>query len=306
MNKIEDVMLQFSLEKHSTTTLQRDCEPGDTREGFVKFSSPFPADALDQVRVIVSANGQAGTVYNAKVVEQNGKQGFAFKVRNAMENELHGGPHFAWLAVLEQKGRIAPSVNLRVGVTQPRYFAAAPNGGGGLQGLDDIYAYRPLPDGPIACLLTACDVNVDVGPAAVAGAILPHENTGLDMRFYNTGCDGGHCAFYWLALAAPVPAGTTPYFPGTEGMWVDAGRVEPLHFQPDCQEGDWKAWHVYFQRPFLVPPFVFVTATMGVSVVGLSTEVTTHGFTLRGRNADCASGQAGFYWVALGCEVGCG
>ena len=71
-------------------------------------------------------------------------------------------------------------------------------------------------------------------------------------------------------------------------------------------DGDWREWHAYFARPFLVPPFVFVTATVGVSVVGLATHVTTHGFTLRGRNSDCAAGPAGFHWVALGCAAGCG
>lgn len=41
------------------------------------------------------------------------------------------------------------------------------------------------------------------------------------------------------------------------------------------------------------------------AVVGIAQDVTPNGFTLSARNSDCASGQAGFYWVAIGWVMDC-
>jgi hypothetical protein len=83
--------------------------------------------------------------------------------------------------------------------------------------------------------------------------------------------------------------------------------VEPKWFGASCETG-WSAyWEVYFSKPFLSPPVVLLTCKdADVAVVGLARDVTTHGFTLAGLNSDCAAGNAQFYWVAIGCGLGCG
>lgn len=84
---------------------------------------------------------------------------------------------------------------------------------------------------------------------------------------------------------------------------------QPVHFAPDCTPGDWQMWQVPFDAHFQSADNVRVIVTAnnkginpGVNnpaVVGVVSAVNTTGFTLWGRNSDCADGNAGFYYMAV-------
>jgi hypothetical protein len=306
MVEFEKVMLRFKSDNAISPPQQfpvfsPDCQDGDSAFQFNAFTPSFPADRLNDVRVIVSAKMHVQMVYSATV---GTTQGFTVKARNSSGGYLGAATTYGWVAFLETDTVVPQNVDLRVGVLQPKYFEAGTSHGWPETG--QAYASRPLTGfGGATGVVTACNVNTfGAHLAAVNGLIDCSLPGGFGSQGYNTDCSGGHCALYWLALKEAVVTGGPPS--AVSGMWVDTGQVAPKFFAPDCEEGDWAAWDVYFTRPFLTPPFVFVTATIGPSVVGLATHVTTHGFTLMARNSDCSPGSVGFYWVALGCALGCG
>lgn len=119
--------------------------------------------------------------------------------------------------------------------------------------------------------------------------------------------------------------------PKVEDLWLDHGsdrHVEDSHLyntspwltppqrrlSPGAEEGDWAHLDVYFDRPFLTPPVVLLTARdsdgdpkLHANPLALIAQnVTTHGFTVAARNTDTAQAEAKFHWVALGCNAGCG
>jgi hypothetical protein len=83
---------------------------------------------------------------------------------------------------------------------------------------------------------------------------------------------------------------------------------------PGGVPGDWVHLDVYFTKPFFTPPIVLLTARdSGVNhspvvnpLVAIAQNVTTDGFTAALRNTDSRDATAEFYWIAIGCQPGCG
>ena len=78
--------------------------------------------------------------------------------------------------------------------------------------------------------------------------------------------------------------------------------------------GDWLYLDVYFDRPFQTPPVVLLTARDNDGdvkkhfnpLIPIAQNVSTHGFTAALRNTDTIDAMGEFYWVAIGCNAGCG
>jgi hypothetical protein len=165
-------------------------------------------------------------------------------------------------------------------------------------------------------LVTANNLNVVGHNAAAVGIARDPDGAGFVLRARDSDCSEGESGFYYLRVA--------PGRPMEANLVIDTGEVPGDTFYRDCDPGDTKSWDVYFDYPFLTPPVVFVTTndnnvtSHNVAAVGMARNVTPYEFTLVGRNSDCAggsdrplgsssvSGQAGFYWVAIGCSRGCG
>jgi hypothetical protein len=142
---------------------------------------------------------------------------------------------------------------------------------------------------------------------------------GFTLLARSSDCGFGGCAFYYLAHSPDPNEGDTNLFVDTGEVsandWPVGGRG--LDFGPNCDRfgADTKRLSVDFTRPFLTPPVVLLTANdrgiadptvANVALVGMAQDVTPWGFTLQARNSDCSVGQAGFFWVAVGCALGCG
>jgi hypothetical protein len=122
----------------------------------------------------------------------------------------------------------------------------------------------------------------------------------FNYRARNSDTAGGFCGLNYLYITPGISE-------SDKDLFVDSGTVPPKLFLPSGVIGDWSSpWTVKFGGTFAEPPMVFVTASsrgvkgLAVAVVGMVGEVTTTGFTLHGRNSDCAAGMAGFNWVAFG------
>ena len=306
--ELNQVIIQMGVEP--ARNFSEDCEPGDWEVFDVTFPTPFP----NRPRVIVTANDlrvEPGE-HNAAVVglaRQVTDTDFKLAARNS--DCARGDAGFNWMAVLETPGEDVRRVpELRMGVTQPKHFQ--PDCESGDWQAWGVTFSSPVEGRPIT-LLTASNLNVtpfhtDDGlkyqnAAAVGIARQPASNA-FTLAARNSDCAEGDCAFYHVALSEEGA--------GRGDMILDSGSVGAQSFKPDCEYGDWRSWSITFHEPFLAPPIVLVTANDrnvkagNVAVVGIAQNVTAYGFTLSGRNSDCAAGQAGFYWVAIGCGRGCG
>jgi hypothetical protein len=299
----------------------KDCETGDTQDfPAVRFPLQFPAES--RVRVIVTGNNlgvPAGT-HNAALVGAVQKvtaEGFVLNARNSDCSEELSLAGMNWMAVAETPGAQQKPVNIRMGVLQPRSFS--PDCESGDTKDWGIVFSAPLASEPVV-LTTACNLNIQGHNAAAVGIVLgpdgnPPAPTGFTLKARNSDCAAGGCAFYYVALS--------PGTPGSGNLIVDTGEVPGQGFFDDCSHGDTREWDVYFSQPFLTPPIILATANDSnlrqhqAFPVGMARNVTPYGFTLVGRNSDCftggggilgpkLTGQAGFYWVAIGCAPGCG
>jgi hypothetical protein len=320
----------FQVGTFEQRNFSKDCEIGDT-ETFettgsqrVVFPEQFPAQA--SVRVIATANnlGAPAGTHNAALVgavQDVTVEGFVLKARNsdcADEVSLAG---MNWMAVAETPGVQQKPTDIRMGMLQPRSFS--PDCVPGDTTDWGITFSAPL-DGPRVVVVTASDLNVQGHNAAAVGIVLgsdgnPPAPTGFALKARNSDCAPGGCGFYYAAIS--------PGIPGNGSLIVDTGEVSSQNFFNDCSDGDTRAQEVYFSRPFLTPPMILVTANDGhlgrglqhqAFPVGMARSVTPYGFTLVGRNSDCFTGdggiiargkvpgQAGFFWVAIGCALGCG
>jgi hypothetical protein len=284
---------------------------GDWQSWNILFQTPFPSD---DVRVFVIANNKnVGPGHNPAVVGiayNVDKNGFMLGARNSDSTSGHAG--FNWLAVLETPKPIDKPLDLRVGVVQPRTFQAEHTTGDWQNW--DVKFSRPFATGPFV-LLTESNLNtpdlvgrmgVFTSPAVVGLARDPQPDR-FHLAARNSDVDRGSCAFYWVALSEKRER------VGEIAGWVDTGAVDKKTFAPEGTARDWQDWEIYFNTPFLTPPIVLVTPYRKVGMtgddvapVGIARNVTTHGFTLSARNSASGSpGEAGYYWVAFGCNLFC-
>lgn len=299
--QINSTIFQFG--RVDAQFFERDCQAGDWRIWDIAFPTAFPHDG---VRVIVTPNDLrvdtgVHSVAAVGLAQDVTRTGFRLAARNS--DCSSGSAGFDWMAVLETPGQqIQRPVSLRVGVVQQKWFNAdcVP---GDWQHWDVIYR-TPFPKTPVV-LLTASNLNIQGNNAAVVGTSRDSTGASFTLAARNSDCQPGDCAFYHLALSPPEGEGRTDLF-------VDTGEVPARTLHRDCHPGDWDSGDIYFSRSFLTSPFVFLTAnnkgvvSKNAAVVGIARNVTTHGFTLAARNSDCSIGEAGFYWVAIGCALGCG
>jgi hypothetical protein len=181
--------------------------------------------------------------------------------------------------------------------------------------------------------------------AAGIGIVEGATATTYTVYSFNTDTAGGECNFYMFAIqegtnisdpgppgdpaaqnanmvvdfgaiyATDFPAQGSPSIPNSQGIFSSSGNF-----------GDTQLTYIDFDQPFAAPPVVLLTANNALTatqegelipipkdpgghnaaVVGIAQSVTPNGFVLRARNSDCASGQCGFYWLAIGCGQGCG
>lgn len=285
------------------------CVPGDWETCPIIFPKPFDEKTP---RVIVTANNENVDkgAHNAAVVgiaQKVTPTGFVLAARNS--DCARGFAGFNWTAVLETPGEQKEKpVNLRMGVLQPKKFQSDCTAGDwNSWGVNFSTKLEKC-----VALLTASNLNVKpwhqddtlwYHNPAVVGIVQDLTPTGFTLAARNSDCAEGYCTFYYVALSQ-INAGKAD-------LWVDTGEEIAQHFGPDCKSGDWKGWTISFSEPFLTPPVVLVTANdlkvqgHNAAVVGIAQDVTPNGFTLSARNSDCASGQAGFYWVAIGWVMDC-
>jgi hypothetical protein len=290
LNKINEFQIQlrnsymFQMGSVLARDFSEDCERGDWEFFEIAFESPFPTD---QVRVIVTANGNAAAVAIAQHV---GRKGFILAARNS--GCAPGTAGFNWMAFVETPEERQRPVGLRMGVVQPRHFMSDCEEG---DWRSWEVMHSPVRSEPFT-LLTACNGN-----AAAVGVVNDSRADGFTFSARNSGCAEGDSSFYYLVL--------TQYEDKESKVFVDGGEVPAQHFAPDCVPGDWQSWEIQFKESFLTPPIVLITAggeNANAAVVGIAQNVTTHGFTLSARNSGCAEGDGGFYWAAFGCAKGCG
>lgn len=319
----QETLIQFGSTE--VATFNSACQPGDWNTWKIGFTPPFPKKPC----VIVTAHDRntdpdstkCPVVGVARNVDENG---FTLAARNPQPSG--GEAALYWLALIDTPDERQPRNEiLRMGTMDPKHL-----------GTSDWVSWSvrlsqpKLPEIP-AVFLTASNLFAEAGSfvdkvgqfsftmptnhnAAAAGIVREQTKWGFHLAAYNTDCAEGYSNFRYLALAK-VPPGITGAPPGdSSDVWVDSGYVAPASFAPECQEGDWKSWYVWFDQAFLTPPIVLVTA-MNVTVqpqagnpavVGIAQYVTPNGFRLAARNSDCAGGLTGFYWVAIGCQRGCG
>ena len=300
----------FKMGTVDAADYSEDCKQGDWETYSIRFPEAFPGD---DVRVIVTANDQdvrrgSRNVAVVGIAQDVTRRGFVLASRNSSCGR--GSAGFNWMAVLETDRRRSPVVNLRMGVLQPKHFGRdCRSGDWKVWGV----TFCNPPFGQESVLLTASDLNVtpwDDGNrlryhnAAVVGIVRDPTSSGFTLAARNSDCAEGMCAFYYVALSQSG---------GRSYLWVDTGEVTEQFFGSDCKKDeDWKEWDVEFSEPFLIPPVVLVTANNkdvrghNAAVVGIASKVTPNGFSIMARNSDCGTGQAGFYWVAIGCQRGCG
>jgi hypothetical protein len=285
-----------------------DGTPGDWQSYQVGFKKHFQNP--DKVRVIVTANNldlDPG-VHNAAVVgivTAVSTTGFTLWGRNSDCVEGNAGFYYMAVEELSQPPEGEP-VDLRLGPLQQRFFGRDCE-----QGDWDFWhppfssAFPPGPTEQYAALVTGCNLNVRASNVPAVGISRNLDLDGFDLAARNSATcmpssgTTGACAFYYVAgKEGPKPQ---------DRFWINSGVMEPEWFEASCKTGWRVVWEVYFSKPFLTPPVVLLTCKdADVAVVGLAQNVTTHGFTLAGLNSDTAAGNAQFYWVAIGCGLGCG
>lgn len=289
----------FSFGSVPSRNFSENCFPGDREYFRIKFPKPFPSSA--KVRVIVTANDSemprgarnAGVVGVARYVDATG---FQLSARNA--DCERGDAGFNWLAVAETPGQeqVLPFLDLHY--LQPHAFGVycSPGYSQTWNVIFDVH-FNDLP----IVLLTSNNIKTPDPNVAVVGIVRNPNADGFTFLGHNSDI-AGSCNFYCLALSR---VGSSP-----DGLMVDTGELAAKDFTGSGTPGDWRLWEVQFTQPFGEPPAVFVTANdVGVSdahivsPVGIAQDVTQDSFRLMARNSDCAGGQAGFYWVAIGARA---
>jgi hypothetical protein len=294
----------------------KSCVAGDTQSWPINFKIELPGN----VRIIVTANDRnvGDGLHNAAAVgiaQKVSAGGFLLTARNS--DCAGGAASFDWIAFsdvpLKGPQREIPFVRARE--LQGQHFK--PSCTPGDTQLQKVTFWSPLPDPDEFVFLTArapwpapSNLNPGTHNSAGVGIVQVPDAVGFNLSARSSDCAEGDCAFDCFAITTLVKQ------PGGDAgnLQVDAGEVNAIHFSASCAPGDTQTMPVDFHQPFLTPPIVLLTANdLGLSqgshnaaAVGVAADVTPYGFTLLARNSDCAAGEAGFYWVAIGCNLGCG
>jgi hypothetical protein len=303
----------------TTPTAQRfaqSCVVGDTQSWPINFRFQLPGN----VSVIVTPNNRkvGDGLHNAAVVgiaQKVSPDSFLLTARNS--DCAAGAASFDWIAfsdvALKEAQRELPFVRART--LQGQHFK--PSCIPGDTQVQPVTFWSPLPDPDEFIFLTASapwpapsTLNVGAHNAAAVGIVQNSNAAGFNLSARNSDCAEGDCAFNSFAIT------TLPKQPNGDAgnLQVDVGQINAIHFSQSCGAGDTQSVFIDFHQPFLTSPIVLLTANdLGVAagghnaaVVGVAADVTPYGFTLLARNSDCASGEAGFYWAAISCSLGCG
>ncbi|MFO0908920.1 MAG: H-type lectin domain-containing protein [Isosphaeraceae bacterium] len=141
-------------------------------------------------------------------------------------------------------------------------------------------------------------------PKCAPVGVLKYDDAGYRVAALNSDVSGGLSGMNVIVFSNFKSKDQT----FQESLWVDTGELPATWpFMPSGLPGDWMpSVHVTFHGAFEERPWVFVSPNaVGVkahlaAVVPIVDDVSTTGFTLHARNADCSVGMAGFHWVAFG------
>jgi hypothetical protein len=174
--------------------------------------------------------------------------GFELAARNSDTGE--GATGFNWIAVLEEPTAAVPSISIRFGILAHRPFTR-----GGTPGDWNSWMVRfsrPMNDTPIG-FATAHSVFVTGGPAPLVPVAKQADAAGFLLEGRNSDSVAKYGGFYYASVTASPDE-------LSGDVSLDSGEVEALDFWKSGTPGDWREWEIYFQRPFLTPPVVLVTA----------------------------------------------
>lgn len=310
--KISETIIQFgSLDKRHFDKART---AGAWEQFTVKFPVSFPnLNRLPSVIVTPSDYGMTGFTAN-KIIPAVGidvdttLNGFTLAARNASRRRGFAG--FNWMAILETPGTDQKPIDIRMGVTQPKYFQTNPKpvySYGSHHGPRDWYITYPSLNQKETPLVSATNLyGTKNRNAAVVGMVVNPHFSGFNLFGENADHADGDSAFYFVSVAG-----------GEKGIgqdvWVEAGGTASMELAASGKKGSWNAEEVTFKDPFMTPPIVLVTAGSpksakyrGVAALGIAQYVTTHGFTLAAHNTDVdTKGLAWFSWVAFGCGRFC-
>lgn len=308
----------------------------------VTFATPFgapkpgfPKGIAQRISVVATPLRMKGAA-PVIVVKNVTSTGFTLHARNLTNRG--GDSQFSWLAVLGVPDRQPSSYDARLGVLQTKFITPPhPTEWPG------VWFSQPLvgTGNEAAILLTAHNIS---GPsrendpwrnAAVAASVFPLPSPipaedGFAVAALNAE-NSGRAGFYYAAFN-DARSHSPQDFSQTANLWLDHGSEHSVEdsyqtnnnggwpgprdrlLQPGAVPGDWLHLDVYFDRPFLTPPVVLLTSRDRHTdprdhhnPLALSAQnVTTHGFTVSARNTDTVGATAEFYWIAIGCNSGCG
>jgi len=289
----------FSFGSVPSRNFSENCRPGDREYFAIRFPEPFPSSA--KVRVIVTANNfeMAPGARNAGVVgvaRDVAFTGFHLMARNA--DCARGDAGFNWMAVAEMPGQeqVPPLLDLMHVYPQDFEGYCSPGDSRTWEVKFSVH-FSNLP----TILLTPNNVGIPDQSIAVVGVAQNPSPGGFTLEGHNSDI-AGRCNFFAAALSQ---VGSS-----TDDLMVDTGELAAKEFTGSGIPGDWRLWEIQFAQPFVESPLVLVTANdVGVSgthnaaPVGIAQNVTRDSFRLMARNSDCAGGEAGFYWVAIGARA---
>jgi hypothetical protein len=309
--EISETMIQFgSLDKRH---FAKSGAAGQWEQFTVKLPVTFSKmNTLPSVIVTPSDQGLSGFTASQMVPAVGiafdvTTTGFTLSARNPSNRDGFAG--FNWMAALETPGTKQKSVDLRMGVTQPKYFqtpSAPITSIGSHSGHRDWYIQYPSFHHKETAFVTATNLyGTGNRNAAVVGMAIDPHYSGLWIIGENTDISNGDCAFYFVSLAeGEEPVG--------KDIWVETGGTISMELGPSDQNSSWRTEEVTFRDPFMTPPVVLVTTSSpgwakyrSVSALGIARYVTTHGFTLAAHNTDQTRGLAWFSWIAIGCDRFC-
>lgn len=336
MDRLKDTTVRFGVTKPVDFSAN-----GDWGSIDVVFASPFGSPkpgtpkGVSQSISVVATPLRMRKVAPVVVLKNVTANGFTLFARNL--NNQNGESEFSWLAVLGVPDRQPTSYDTRIGVLQTKILTPPnPTSWPGIWFSQPLVGIGKEP----AILLTAHNIT---GPsresdpwrnAAAVASVYPLPGTippddGFAVGAVNVE-NGGRSGFYYAAFI-DARSHTERDFADAGNLWLDHGsehNVEdsfqynnaswptPPHrdLQPGTVPGDWVYLDVYFDRPFLTPPVVLLTARdpdnnpkRHHNPLALSAQnVTTHGFTVSARNTDTVGAMAEFFWIAIGCSEGCG